>query len=69
LIGVQIERAQIREAIDHLETLLTPPQMAIPGDLESAMRVAVDAWERNDQDTAKFNLEKTANLARQIGYL
>jgi class 3 adenylate cyclase len=69
LIGVQIERAQISEAIDHLETLLTPPQMAIPGDLESAMRVAVDAWERNDQDTAKFNLEKTANLARQIGYL
>jgi class 3 adenylate cyclase/tetratricopeptide (TPR) repeat protein len=69
LIGVQIERAQISEAIDHLETLLTPPQMAIPGDLESAMRVAVDAWERNDQDTAKFNLGKTANLARQIGYL
>jgi len=43
--------------------------MAVPADLESAMRAAVDAWKRNDGAAAKIHLEKASELARKIGYL
>jgi hypothetical protein len=69
LIGVQIAQGQIGDAIDHIEALLTRPQMAIPADLESAMRAAVDAWKGNDRAAAKIHLEKASELAREMGYL
>jgi tetratricopeptide (TPR) repeat protein len=69
LIGVQIAQGRIGDALDHVETLLTRPQMAISADLESAMQGAVDAWKGNDRAAAKIQLEKAANLARQTGYL
>jgi tetratricopeptide (TPR) repeat protein len=69
LIGAQLMQEQISDAIDHVEPLLTPSQMAIPADLESAMRAAVEAWKGNDRAAAKIHLEKAAELAREIGYL
>ena len=69
LIGAQLMREQISDAIDHVEPLLTPSQMAIPADLESAMRAAVDAWKGNDRATARIHLEKASELAREMGYL
>jgi tetratricopeptide (TPR) repeat protein len=69
LFGAQLMREQISDAIDHVEPLLTPSQMAIPADLESAMRAAVDAWKGNDRAAAKIHLEKASELAREMGYL
>jgi tetratricopeptide (TPR) repeat protein len=69
LIGVQMTQGQIGDAIDHVETLLTRPEMAIPAELESAMQGAVDAWKRNDRETAKVSLAKASDLAREIGCL
>ena len=69
LIGVEMARQQISDPIRHVETLLTPSQTAAPADLESAMRASVNAWKGNDRNTAKIQLEKAANLAREIGYL
>lgn len=69
LIGVEMARQQISDPIRHVETLLIPSQMAVPADLESAMRASVNAWKGNDRNTAKIQLEKAANLARQTGYL
>jgi hypothetical protein len=62
-------RERISDAMDHVETLLTPPQMAIPADLEAQMRAAVDAWNANEQTKANVHLKKTADRAREIGYL
>jgi class 3 adenylate cyclase/predicted ATPase len=69
LIGVEMARQQISGAIRHVETLLTPSQMAVSADLESAMRASVNAWKGNDPNTAKIQLERVADLARAIGYL
>jgi hypothetical protein len=69
LIGVEMARQQISGAIRHVETLLTPSQMAVSADLESAMRASVNAWKGNDPNTAKIQLERAADLARAIGYL
>lgn len=69
LIGVEMARQQISEPIRRVETLLTPSQMAVPSNLESAMRASVNAWKGNDRNTARIQLEKAANLARQTGYL
>ena len=69
LIGVEMARQQISDAIRHVETLLTPSQTAVPADLESAMRASINAWKGNDRNAAKIQLEKAANLAREIGYL
>jgi predicted ATPase/class 3 adenylate cyclase len=69
LIGVEMARQQISDAIRHIETLLTPSQMAVPSDLESAMRASVNAWKGNDRNTAKIHLEKASELAREMGYL
>jgi tetratricopeptide (TPR) repeat protein len=69
LIGVQIAQGQIGDAIDHIEALLTRPQMAISADLESTMQGAVDAWKGNDRAAAKIHLEKASELAREMGYL
>ena len=69
LIGVKIVQGQIGDAIDHVETLLTPPQMAICADLDSAMQGAVDAWKGNDRAAAKIHLEKASELACEMGYL
>jgi len=58
LIGVAIAREQTADAIDHVEKLLIPPQMAIPAALETELRAAVDAWNLNDSAEAKLSLEE-----------
>jgi class 3 adenylate cyclase len=69
LIGAQMARERISDALDYVETLLTPPQMAIPADLETQMRAAVDARNANEQTKANVHLKKAADRAREIGYL
>jgi hypothetical protein len=69
LIGVEMARGGNADAVEHVETLLVPPQMAIPTDLETALRSAVSAWKENDLVTADHHLKKAADLAKKIGYL
>jgi class 3 adenylate cyclase/tetratricopeptide (TPR) repeat protein len=69
LIGVEMARGKSADAVEHAETLLIPPQMAIPTDLETAVRSAVNAWKENDPVTADHHLKKGADLAKKIGYL
>ena len=69
LIGVEMARGKTADALAHVETLLVPPQMAIPMDLETALRSAVNAWKENDRAMADLHLKKAADLAKKIGYL
>ena len=69
LIGVEMARGKSADAVEHAETLLIPPQMAIPTDLETAVRSAVNAWKENDPVMADHHLKKAADLAKKIGYL
>ena len=69
LIGVEMARGKSADAVEHAETLLIPPQMAIPTELETAVRSAVNAWKENDPAMADHHLKKAADLAKKIGYL
>lgn len=69
LIGVAIAREQIGEAINYVEKLLVPPQMAIPAALETELRAASEAWKAEDHAATRRCLEKVTDLARNIGYL
>ena len=69
LIGVEMARGKSADAVEHAETLLIPPQMAIPTDLETAVRSAINAWKKNDPVTADHHLKKAADVAKKIGYL
>jgi hypothetical protein len=43
--------------------------MAIPTELETAVRSAVNAWKENDPAMADHHFKKAADLAKKIGYL
>ncbi|HZR42686.1 MAG TPA: AAA family ATPase, partial [Ktedonobacteraceae bacterium] len=63
LIGVELTKGNLADAVDHVRMLLAPTQQRPPEALQSLLEAAVHAWE-NEQPADK-KLERTGSLLQQ----
>ncbi len=68
LTAVRLAGGQLAEAVEASRQMLAPAQQSFPGDLESALRAALDAWEVGDAQLAGERLGAALDLATRFRY-
>ncbi len=69
LIGSALELNHISEAVSHVRALLAPSQQRLPDALSAVLAAAIQAWDTDESDSARFHLQQAAALAQEMGYL
>ncbi len=69
LIGVALAQDQLSEAIAYARALLTPEQQRLPGSLATPLEAALHAWDSDQPDVARTQLQQATAPAQELGYL
>jgi hypothetical protein len=64
LIDIAAQQSHNAEAIEHAEMLFAPGQARMPAPLAAALRAAINAWTRGDEDTALEPLREASHWRR-----
>ena len=68
LVSVHLSAGRIAEAVDVGCRILEPPQIRLPDELESVVKVAKWAWNAGEAELAARELEKSVELASRFRY-
>jgi DNA-binding SARP family transcriptional activator/tetratricopeptide (TPR) repeat protein len=68
LIAVRLAGGQVGEAVEAARRLLLAPQQRLPDDLESAVQLALEAWENGDARLSGERLREAVALAERLHY-
>jgi len=68
LIAVYLAADRTAEAIDASRQLLVPPQQRLPDELESAVQLAIAAWDSGEAQLAGLRLAEAVELAQRFRY-
>jgi hypothetical protein len=68
LVAVRVASGQVGEAVEAARQLLPAPQQRLPAELESAVEMAITAWEDGDTRCAEERLGKAVELAERLRY-
>lgn len=68
LIAVYLAAGRTAEAIDASRQLLVPPQQRLPDELESAVQLAIAAWDSGEMQLAGLRLAEALELAQRFRY-
>lgn len=69
LINVALARKRLPEAIDHARVLLSSEQERLPDALTRLLEEAIQAWDADQKDAARAQLQQAIPLAEASGYL
>jgi tetratricopeptide (TPR) repeat protein len=69
VIGAALAEENIAEAIEQGRAMLDPTQMRQPEAIESVLAAATSAWERNEVEVARSQLQRSLELAQEMSYL
>ena len=69
LLVVALEKEQVPEALHHARALLDPQQQRMPADLEDALESACQLGDAGQPERVRVQLERTVELAQELGYL
>jgi len=69
VIGAALAEENIAEAIELSRAMLDPVQMRQPEAIESVLVAATSAWERNEVEVARSQLQRSLELAQEMSYL
>jgi hypothetical protein len=68
LAGTYLDTGHIEQAVGAARRLLEPSQARLPDELEAAVQVACQAWDRADTQAAAALLAGAVQLARDLRY-
>ncbi len=69
LVSISLMHSDVEKAIEYTRMLLDPGQQRLRNDLTAVLQDAIDAWENNQVDTARANLQQALQLAQAYHYL
>src|SRR5438552_10493230 len=69
LIAIHFAQNDIAGAIRHTEALFRPEQHPLPGKLPAATRQALANWQKGECESARDELARAIQIAREVGYL
>ena len=69
LIGVAVVQQQLANAIKYACMLLVPEQQRLPDALTADLEQAIQAWDYDQAERARTELQQAMALAQQMGYL
>jgi tetratricopeptide (TPR) repeat protein len=69
LMDVALTRGQIAEAVDHARALLDPQQQHLPDALVAPLESGLAAWDEGEVGAARSYLQRSVELARELGGL
>ncbi len=69
LISVALAQNRLPEAIDHARVLLSSEQQRLPDALTRLLEEAIQAWDADQKDAARAQLQQAIPLAEASGYL
>lgn len=68
LLAVRLADGRCEGSVAAARELLNPPQMRLPGELETALRSAISAWDGGDLGLAKGRLGQALQLATELNF-
>jgi hypothetical protein len=68
-MAVALEKNQLEQAVAHAGNLLAPEQQALPQAVTIYLQEAIQAWQDDQHEVARQNLEGTLALAQEINQL
>jgi hypothetical protein len=69
LIDIAFSQNKMSEAIEAARALFNPNQHPLPPELTAMTKKAIDHWQGNEHETARTDLARALQTAREIGQL
>ena len=69
LMAISLTRNHLVKTIDYARLLLVPPQQRLPDLLAALVSEAIQAWDADQLDMAKFHLNQAIEIAQKMKYL